>query len=48
MLARLQTELLLGTLLERLPGLRLAVPADQVVRRRKTMIREPQTLPVTW
>ncbi|MFI7402395.1 cytochrome P450 [Streptomyces sp. NPDC049541] len=47
-LARLQTELLVDTLLERLPGLRLAVPADQVVWRRKTMIRGPQTLPVTW
>lgn len=47
-LARLQTELLVGTLLDRLPGLRLAVPADQVVWRRKTMIRGPQTLPVTW
>ncbi|MCT9084544.1 cytochrome P450 [Streptomyces fulvoviolaceus] len=48
LLARLQTELLVGTLLDRLPRLRLAVPADQVVWRRKTMIRGPQTLPVTW
>ncbi|MGY6019635.1 cytochrome P450 [Streptomyces spinosirectus] len=47
-LARLQTELLVDTLLERLPGMRLAVPADEVVWRRKTMIRGPQTLPVTW
>ena len=47
-LARLQTELLVGTLLDRLPGLRLAVGADEVVWRRKTMIRGPQTLPVTW
>ncbi|WP_328500309.1 cytochrome P450 [Streptomyces sp. NBC_00457] len=47
-LARLQTELLIGTLLDRLPGLRLAVPADQVVWRRKTMIRGPQTLPCAW
>ncbi|AIV32825.1 cytochrome P450 [Streptomyces sp. R1] len=47
-LARMQTELLVGTLLERLPGLRLAVPADQVAWRRKTMIRGPRTLPCTW
>lgn len=47
-LARLQTELLLTTLLDRLPGLRLAVPAGQVAWRRKTMIRGPRTLPCTW
>ncbi|WP_328408532.1 cytochrome P450 [Streptomyces violaceus] len=47
-LARLQTELLLGTLLDRLPGLRLAVPVDQVEWRRRTMIRGPRTLPCTW
>ncbi|WP_328346215.1 cytochrome P450 [Streptomyces violaceus] len=47
-LARLQTELLLGTLLDRLPGLRLAVPADQVEWRRRTMIRGPRTLPCAW
>ncbi|NEA99214.1 cytochrome P450 [Streptomyces sp. SID13726] len=47
-LARLQTELMVDTLLDRLPGLRLAVPADEVVWRRKTMIRGPQTLPVAW
>jgi biflaviolin synthase len=47
-LARLQTELLVTTLLERLPGLRLEVPADQVPWRRRTMIRGPVALPVTW
>ncbi|MER6179810.1 cytochrome P450 [Streptomyces sp. NPDC001652] len=47
-LARLQLELLVDTLLDRLPGLRLAVPADQVPWRRRTMIRGPRTLPVTW
>ncbi|MGW0861516.1 cytochrome P450 [Streptomyces sp. NPDC002611] len=47
-LARLQTELLLETLLDRLPDLRLAVPADQVEWRRRTMIRGPRTLPCTW
>ncbi|MFD5654836.1 cytochrome P450 [Streptomyces sp. NPDC127039] len=47
-LARMQTELLVDTLLDRLPGLRLAVPAEQVAWRRKTMIRGPRTLPCTW
>ncbi|HEY8983571.1 MAG TPA: cytochrome P450 [Streptomyces sp.] len=47
-LARLQIDLLLETLPRRLPGLRLAVPAEQVEWRRKTMIRGPRTLPVAW
>ncbi|MET8451513.1 cytochrome P450 [Streptomyces sp. NPDC005209] len=47
-LGRLLTELLINTLLDRLPGLRLTVPADEVAWRRKTMIRGPQTLPVSW
>jgi biflaviolin synthase len=48
LLARLQTGLLVDTLLDRLPGLRLAVPAEQVRWRHQTMIRGPRTLPVTW
>ncbi|MFE3637083.1 cytochrome P450 [Streptomyces sp. NPDC059168] len=47
-LARLQTELLVDTLLARLPALRLAVPPDRVRWRHRTMIRGPRTLPVTW
>ncbi|MCS0599678.1 cytochrome P450 [Streptomyces sp. LP11] len=47
-LARLQLELLVDTLLERMPALRLAVPAEQVRWRHQTMIRGPRTLPVTW
>jgi biflaviolin synthase len=47
-LARLQTELLIDTLLARMPHLALAVPADRVRWRRRTMIRGPQSLPVTW
>ncbi|AWT46662.1 MULTISPECIES: cytochrome P450 [Streptomyces] len=47
-LARLQTELLVDTLLRRLPGLRLAVPAEEVRWRRRTMIRGPQALPCRW
>ncbi|MFI6340920.1 cytochrome P450 [Streptomyces sp. NPDC050535] len=47
-LARMQTDLLISTLLDRLPGLRLAVPADEVPWRQRTMIRGPVALPVTW
>ncbi|MER5407840.1 cytochrome P450 [Streptomyces sp. NPDC002769] len=46
--SRMQIELLIGTLLDRLPGLRLAVPADQVPFRQRTMIRGPLALPVAW
>jgi biflaviolin synthase len=47
-LVRTQAELLVGTLLDRLPELRLAVPADQVRWRRKTVFRGPRSLPVSW
>ncbi|MFE9448111.1 cytochrome P450 [Streptomyces sp. NPDC006739] len=47
-LARLQTELLTDALLDRLPGLRLAVPPERVEWRHRTLIRGPRTLPVTW
>ncbi|MEU3252379.1 cytochrome P450 [Streptomyces sp. NPDC006997] len=47
-LARTLTELLLDTLLDRMPGLRLAVPAEEVDWRRRTMIRGPRTLPCAW
>lgn len=46
--SRMQIELLVDTLLERLPGLRLAVPADEVPFRQRTMIRGPVALPVAW
>ncbi|MHB9852959.1 cytochrome P450 [Streptomyces krungchingensis] len=46
--SRMQIELLLDTLLERLPGLRLAVPPDEVPFRRRTMIRGPEALPIAW
>ncbi|GGS88865.1 cytochrome P450 [Streptomyces griseoviridis] len=47
-LARMQTELLIGTLLDRLPGLRLAGGPGQVAWRHRTMIRGPRTLPCAW
>ncbi|MDT7845284.1 cytochrome P450 [Streptomyces justiciae] len=48
MLARLESELLVDALLDRLPGLKLAVPADQVPFRKGALIRGPEALPVTW
>ncbi|PZH18028.1 cytochrome P450 [Streptomyces sp. NTH33] len=47
-LARLESELLLDALLDRVPGLRLAVPADQVPFRKGASVRGPEALPVTW
>ncbi|UFR07567.1 cytochrome P450 [Streptomyces sp. Go40/10] len=48
MLARLEEELLMDALLDRVPGLRLAVPPDQVPFHRGALIRGPKSLPVTW
>ncbi|MFI6805383.1 cytochrome P450 [Streptomyces luteogriseus] len=48
MLARLEPELLVDALLDGVPGLRLAVPAEDVPFRRGTPIRGPEALPVTW
>ncbi|MFJ6387897.1 cytochrome P450 [Streptomyces sp. NPDC091972] len=46
--ARLQCELLVEALLERVPGLRLAVPPDKVPFRKGRAVRGPEALPVTW
>ncbi|MEV5610116.1 cytochrome P450 [Streptomyces sp. NPDC052225] len=48
MLARLESELLVGALLDRFTDLRLAVPADQVPFRKGALIRGPEAMPVTW
>ncbi|GHF67933.1 biflaviolin synthase CYP158A2 [Streptomyces mashuensis] len=48
LLARMESEVLLSTLLARLPGLRLAVPADKVEWHTGILIRGPVALPVTW
>ncbi|MER5865214.1 cytochrome P450 [Kitasatospora sp. NPDC002040] len=47
-LTRMQCEVVLGTLLDRLPGLRLAVPAAEIRWRRGTVNRGPETLPISW
>ncbi|MFE6199247.1 cytochrome P450 [Streptomyces sp. NPDC057838] len=48
LLARLEAELLLTTLITRLPGLRLAVDPHEVVWQKNVLIRGPLSLPVTW
>ncbi|WP_282693819.1 cytochrome P450 [Streptomyces sp. CC208A] len=47
-LARIESEILLGSLWTRFPGLRLAVPEDELRWQRGALIRGPETLPVTW
>ncbi|MCH0539055.1 cytochrome P450 [Streptomyces sp. MUM 203J] len=47
-LGRRHAEIALRVLVERLPGLRLAVPADQLVWRTRYMKRLPEQLPVLW
>ncbi|MFB7506187.1 cytochrome P450 [Streptomyces broussonetiae] len=47
-LARLEQELLVDTLLDRVPGLRLAVPPEQVPFKKGALIRGPEAVPVTW
>ncbi|MGW5633978.1 cytochrome P450 [Streptomyces sp. NPDC003832] len=48
MLTRLVSQLLVGTLLDRLPGLRLTVAPEKVPFRTGTPTRGPEALPVTW
>ncbi|MFJ5550882.1 cytochrome P450 [Streptomyces sp. NPDC093225] len=48
LLARLEQELMVGALLERLPGLRLAVEEDELSWRPGALIRGPEALPVVW
>ncbi|MEU6507551.1 cytochrome P450 [Streptomyces sp. NPDC046942] len=48
MLARLEEELMVDALLDRIPGLRLAVPPEQVPFKKGALIRGPEAVPVTW
>lgn len=48
LLARMESEVLLATLADRLPGLRLAIPADRVRWQTEVLIRGPVDLPVAW
>ncbi|MFE6848662.1 cytochrome P450 [Streptomyces sp. NPDC057686] len=47
-LGRTHAEIALGVLVERLPGLRLAVPAENLVWRTGFIKRLPERLPVAW
>lgn len=47
-LARMELRVVLETLMRRLPGLRLAVPADQLVAREGLISGALARLPVTW
>ncbi|MFJ9929171.1 MULTISPECIES: cytochrome P450 [Streptomyces] len=47
-LARLESELIVDALLDRVPGLKLAVPPDEVPFRKGALIRGPEALPVMW
>jgi cytochrome P450 len=47
-LARLELEVVLGTLFERVPGLRLAVPADELPYLPPVGLHGLRELPVTW
>ena len=47
-LARLEAEIALGTLLRRLPGLRLAVPPEDIRWRPVPLFRSLVALPVAW
>jgi cytochrome P450 len=47
-LARMELQVALGTLLRRLPGLRLAVTPAQIRWRTGGFVRGPIALPVVW
>ncbi|MFE9555588.1 cytochrome P450 [Streptomyces sp. NPDC006703] len=47
-LARMEMQVMLRGLLDRFPGLRLAVPPSDIRWRRGELIRGPEVLPVTW
>lgn len=48
LLARLETELLFSAMVDRLPGMRLAVPKEELRWRPGALIRGPEGLPVVW
>ncbi|MFD4947640.1 cytochrome P450 [Streptomyces sp. NPDC058239] len=47
-LARLELQIVLGSVLRRFPTLRLAVPADEVPWKTGLSVRGPEALPVSW
>ncbi|MFG2967640.1 cytochrome P450 [Streptomyces sp. NPDC048288] len=47
-MARMEAEIMIGSVLTRFPGIRLAVPPREVEFQRRGLIRGPRRLPVTW
>jgi cytochrome P450 len=47
-LARVELQVAIGTLVRRIPGLRLATPADKLPYRENSLVYSPRELPVTW
>ncbi|GAA4930416.1 cytochrome P450 [Streptomyces coeruleoprunus] len=47
-LARMESEMILRSLWDRFPGLRLAVPEEELRWQRGALIRGPEVLPVEW
>jgi cytochrome P450 len=47
-MTRMESEVMLSSLLKRFPALRLAVEPEDMVWQSKGLIRGPQTLPVAW
>ncbi|MEU9341805.1 cytochrome P450 [Streptomyces sp. NPDC048278] len=47
-MARMEAEVMIGSVLARFPGIRLAVPPEEVGFQCQGLIRGPRTLPVTW
>lgn len=47
-LARVELQIILATLLRRLPGLRLATPPDELVHHQDAIVYGLRALPVTW
>ncbi|MGW2560389.1 cytochrome P450 [Streptomyces sp. NPDC001514] len=48
MLARMESEIMLATLLDRYPRLALAVPPERIEWEEGALIRGPKSLPVSW
>ncbi|MER7816086.1 cytochrome P450 [Streptomyces sp. NPDC096153] len=48
MLARMESEVMLATLLRRFPRLALAVPPEEIAWQEGALIRGPKSLPVSW
>ncbi|MGW4444255.1 cytochrome P450 [Streptomyces sp. NPDC004682] len=48
LMARMEAEVLIASVMDRFPALRLAVPPGEVEFQRDGLIRGPRTLPVAW